>query len=110
MVCLDSLYCVLDKIMKEQKKTPAPNTYKFPLTSRIEGGKMDKTTGFSFMSESEFLGKSKPGPSHYKINEDPVKKRTLGFKLIKPKARPHWKPKKTNAPGPGTHDESKEPK
>lgn len=96
--------------MKEQRKTVGPNVYKFPQTARVEGGKMEKTKGISFMSESEFLGKSKPGPTHYKINEQPVTKRTLGFKLIKPKTRSHWKPKKTNAPGPGTHVESKEPR
>ena len=90
--------------MKEKKKTPAPNAYKIPQTSRVINGKIDKTQGLSFMSESEFLGKSKPGPTHYKVNEVLTKKKVTGFKIIKPKEKYKWKPVKTRLPGPGSHD------
>lgn len=89
--------------MKEKKKTPAPNTYKISRNDKVVNGKMNKTQGITFMSESEYLGKHQPGPSHYQLNESQVKKRLVGFKIIKPKSKYHWKPIKSTLPGSATY-------
>ena len=95
---------IIDKIMKEQKKYPAPNTYSIHGKSTPLLGKLNKTQGISFMSESEFLGVAQPAPNKYEINESLVKKKLVGFKMIKPKLKYQWKPVKVKGPDSGTYN------
>ena len=94
----------IDKIMKRSRKMPSPNTYRVEIKDRAKLGKLDKTQGISFMSESEYLGKVFPAPNKYEINESLVKKKTIGFSIIKPKTTGlKWRPVKVNGPDPGTY-------
>mmetsp|Transcript_27069 Transcript_27069/g.23920 ORF Transcript_27069/g.23920 Transcript_27069/m.23920 type:complete len:137 (+) Transcript_27069:237-647(+) len=71
---------------------------------RIRGGGLDKTKGFSFMSETEYLGKSSPSVGQYEINEKLVSKRATGYKIVKPKNnKMNWKPVKKSGAAVGLY-------
>lgn len=95
---------IIDKIMKYQKQFPSPNTYRVNYQDKVPLGKLNKTQGIGFMSESEYLGKTLPAPNKYEPNESLVTKKTLGFKILKPKMKLSWKPIKVKDPDVGSYE------
>lgn len=76
---------IIDQIYIEKKKIPSPSDYKNMPSYRITGSALNKARGFSFMSETEYLGKMNPSPSNYEIKEHLVRKRSPGWKITIPK-------------------------
>ena len=96
---------IIDKIRVEKKPIPGPSHYKnLNIKQKIQNGKFNKTTGLSFLSEVEFLGKTQPGPTKYENKKAVVLERKPAWKFPNPKQKTHWKPKKVKGPDPGTYE------
>ena len=48
---------------------------------------MAKCEGLTYVSDHEFLGKTTPGPSTYRINDESTHRRSATFKMIKPELK-----------------------
>lgn len=76
---------------------------------KIMGGALNRTNGFNYISDTEFISISNPSAAEYNIEEKHVKKRVTGFKIVKPKTgNISWKPIKGPGPGVGSYETKKD--
>lgn len=76
---------IIDQIYIDKKKIPGPSDYKEMMKKKIMGGAMTRTSGLSFMSDTEFRAVTSPSAAEYSIEEKQVKKRVTGYKIVRPK-------------------------
>ena len=100
---------IIDQIYCEKKLIPGPADYKEMMKDKIMGGALSKTAGFNYMSDTEYRAVTWPSAAEYSIEDKLVKKRTLGFKIVKPKLdKISWKPVKSPGPAVGSYENKKE--
>eukprot|EP00347_Sterkiella_histriomuscorum_P000753 403374637 len=98
-----------DDAIKHSKQIPAPNIYNTEKKRKVLMGKLDRTEGFDFLSEAQYLGTLSPAPTHYKPDKIKLMKRSSSWAIMKPINEKNlgWKPVKSKESDLGSYDVAK---
>ena len=96
-----------DEAIAQSKKVPSSAHYKVKDNHRILYGNWEKAQGVDYLSDCQYMGKSFPGPTTYKINIDAVRPKSGRIvPWVKPSGIKNWKPKKAAGPAVGSYEEA----